>query len=54
MRFGGPVFSKYSNPEEWVSVLKKLSCYVYCGERTTLISAQRYITEVRLAGIFVT
>lgn len=46
VRLGGPVFEKYSSPEEWIAALRKLGyraayCPVAVGADTTTIKAYR-------------
>ncbi|NQU85055.1 MAG: sugar phosphate isomerase/epimerase [Mariniphaga sp.] len=44
IRFGGPVFEKYTNPEEWVKAVKNLGfsaayCPVQPGEKSDVVKA---------------
>lgn len=51
IRFGGPVFEKYSNPEEWIRALKNKGysaayCPVQPGEKPEIIKAYRKAAEM--------
>ncbi len=56
IRLGGPIFEKYTNPEEWIQALKKLGytaayCPVQIGENSASILAFKNAAEN--AGIII-